>query len=92
MTASPYEELRRLLQPVEWTEQAACATSGEDPDLWFAPKRDRADRRRAKQICAACPVADLCQADGQGQVGIWGGKVGPAFTRSRQVPTVRALV
>jgi len=89
MTASPYEELRRALQPQEWTEQAACVDSGEHPDLWFAPRRNHAQRRRAKAICAACPVADICRADGEGHLGIWGGQVGKAFTRSRQVPQVR---
>ncbi len=41
-----------------------------DGDLFFDDKR----AQLAKAVCAGCPVASECLADGHGQPGVWGGK------------------
>lgn len=91
MTSSPYEELRRALEPVDWTEQAACADPQFNPDLWFAPKRNRDARETAKRICGRCPVRALCLADGKGEEGIWGGRIMSNVRRYRR-PAIRVEV
>jgi len=60
---------------MSWEDQARCLTY--DPDLFFAP-RARAERR-AKEICADCPVQTPCldYALSIGvEFGIWGGTTG----------------
>lgn len=63
-----------------WQWRAACR--GEDSSLFFAPgrleaKEERATReRRAKSICASCPVRIECLEYAvriQESHGIWGG-------------------
>jgi WhiB family redox-sensing transcriptional regulator len=45
-----------------WMDDAACATV--DPELWFPSEEDDwRPTRDAKEICASCPVRDLCLAD-----------------------------
>ncbi|MFB7618757.1 WhiB family transcriptional regulator [Kitasatospora sp. NPDC056181] len=39
---------------------AACA--GVDPELFFPGDEDEFADRRARQICAGCPVRDMCLA------------------------------
>lgn len=39
---------------------AACA--GVDPDLFFPADEDEFSERRAKAICAGCPVREMCLA------------------------------
>lgn len=60
-----------------WMDQAACRS--RDPEIFFPiVERDptSAEVRRAKAICATCPVAaeclDLALSTGQ-TAGIWGG-------------------
>ncbi|GAB2722361.1 WhiB family transcriptional regulator [Kitasatospora kifunensis] len=57
---------------------AACR--GADPELFFCSSEDAAERqfaeRRAKQICAGCPVRDACLAgalERRERFGIWAG-------------------
>ena len=53
---------------------AACG--GADPDLFFPEPGDTFSERRAKTICAACPVRAACLAgaiDRAEPVGIFGG-------------------
>lgn len=60
---------------MSWEEQARCATY--DPDLFFAP-RARAERR-AKEICADCPVTSECldyALSIKVEFGVWGGTNG----------------
>lgn len=33
-----------------------------DPELWFADERNKADQRYAKGICSQCPELNTCQA------------------------------
>ncbi len=61
----------------DWWRAAACRNA--DPELFFPISEtavSRSDVRRAKQICAACPVSSPCLryalAHRQDQ-GIWGG-------------------
>lgn len=53
-----------------WFAAAACATAPID---WFFPDRGQ-DSSRAKDICAACPVRELCLEHFlHERHGIWGG-------------------
>lgn len=59
----------------DWRKSAACSTA--DPDLFF-PEPDTSDKdiAKAKEICAACPVKDLCLKEAlrsADQVAICGG-------------------
>jgi WhiB family redox-sensing transcriptional regulator len=68
-----------LRSPHSWQDRAACRP--EDMDLFFGPDGERtpernARERRAKAICARCPVRPQCLewAMGSGQRhGVWGG-------------------
>lgn len=56
-----------------WGQYAACR--GLDPDLFF-PERGE-DTRRAKAVCATCPVVDFClnyAISAREKQGIWGGR------------------
>lgn len=62
---------------MSWAARAACR--GMDTDLFF-PIRGKAsnseDVRRAKAICAGCPVAEECREEAERlnvREGIWGG-------------------
>jgi WhiB family redox-sensing transcriptional regulator len=45
-----------------WMDDAACATV--DPDLFFPDEESQwRPTRDAKEICASCPVRDMCLAD-----------------------------
>lgn len=85
MTAAPgATRLRHSIagDPVRWHERAAC--SGHDPELFYGPEGERARvrearERRAKAVCARCPVdaecLDYALSTGQ-KGGIWGGMNG----------------
>jgi hypothetical protein len=46
----------------------------KDRDLFFADDHGRyPNLRRAKQLCAACPIRSACLQAGKGEYGIWGG-------------------
>jgi WhiB family redox-sensing transcriptional regulator len=47
--------------PAHWRQWAACARPGIDPEVFFPPKGGSA--RRARRICASCPVQAPCLAD-----------------------------
>lgn len=59
-----------------WHAEAACLD--EDPDLFF-PETGQAEKvRRAKRVCARCPVAEPCLREAlyrscADDVGVWGG-------------------
>ncbi len=58
----------------EWREGAACADDTEG--IFFPDDGDVGAMRRAKSICADCPVAEDCLVyaiDTNQSVGIWGG-------------------
>lgn len=53
---------RGVPTPVEadaWREDAACRHA--DGDDWFADKRSKDERDRAKAVCGGCPVAEACR-------------------------------
>lgn len=64
----------------KWRLQARCAEA--DPEAWFPPpvneksKADRETRKKAFQVCRACPVRNEClqfALENNIQHGIWGG-------------------
>ena len=63
--------------PGDWRPRAACGDRGDD--LFFPVgigEQAEAQTRRAKAICALCPVRELCLAwalDTRQHDGIWGG-------------------
>jgi len=76
-------DIRRLPGPVsdiwDWQMQGACR--GMDSSFFFHPEGERgparANReRRAKEICAVCPVLETCRRHAlevQEPYGVWGG-------------------
>lgn len=58
-----------------WRARAACKDA--DPELFFPPPSDAEKAaRRAKAICAGCPVRPECLAEALGnriEFGVWGG-------------------
>ncbi len=57
-----------------WYELAACR--GIDPELFFAAKGDTNAIRRARAVCARCPVAAACVEEAvlsEPGWGVWGG-------------------
>jgi WhiB family redox-sensing transcriptional regulator len=52
--------LLRLSEGDDWRQRAACARPGIDPE-WFFPEPGH-QGKRAKRICARCPVRDACLA------------------------------
>jgi WhiB family redox-sensing transcriptional regulator len=67
-----------------WQNHAACID--HDADMWFPGPNDTAQRDRAKQICATCPVKTECLehalAEGE-RYGIWGGVSIATYVRQR---------
>lgn len=63
----------RELPPQRWMARAACA--GHDTRIWFSEDPDGA-YRRARAICADCPVRGACldwALDTNLDSGLWGG-------------------
>lgn len=57
-----------------WHRRAACR--GVDPDLFFPERGDFPTLAAARNVCAGCPVADLCMSyarDRPERFGVWGG-------------------
>lgn len=60
--------------PGAWVEQALCAQT--DPEVWFPAPGHTEGERRAKAICAGCPVRTECLThalDIGAEHGVWGG-------------------
>ena len=72
---------RLPLKPARWSWQLSARCRGEDPAIFFHPEGERGKARqrrarKAKAICAQCPVAALCRDHAlrfQEPFGIWGG-------------------
>ncbi|GAA1877459.1 WhiB family transcriptional regulator [Pseudonocardia ailaonensis] len=76
-------DIRRLPGPVaefyDWQRHGACR--GMDSGFFFHPENERGPartnrERRAKEICAACPVIEQCRRHAlevQEPYGVWGG-------------------
>jgi len=62
---------------IEWNEQPACA--GTDPEIFYAEGNSREAQeeiRRAKKVCAQCPVNVKCLEAAlvnKEVYGVWGG-------------------
>jgi WhiB family redox-sensing transcriptional regulator len=60
---------------IHWSELAVCRSV--DPELFFPLKGDNATTKRAKRVCASCPVASECLEYGIDMAyGIYGGTTG----------------
>ena len=60
------------LVTMSWREWARC--KGVDPDIFYPPEEDEA--LAAKEICAGCPVQEVCLDYALSQrekLGVWGG-------------------
>lgn len=44
-----------------WRQRAACARPGVDPEWFYPPKNGSG--KRAKRVCAGCPVQAPCLKD-----------------------------
>lgn len=69
---------RSLVPEDAWHEFALCRG---DRALFFAANGERPERRRrreleAKQVCARCPVVEICRDEGRRrrEHGVWGGE------------------
>lgn len=64
-------DLRDMAAETAWMSWALCAET--DPELFFPEKGG--SPRRAKEICAGCPVRQECleYALKNGETGVWGG-------------------
>ena len=69
----------------DWHLDAVCATT--DPELWFPNDGDRHAARRARELCATCPVAQQCLefalSNGE-KHGIWAGLNSDQLARLRR--------
>lgn len=57
-----------------WKQRAACL--GVDPELFFATRGDIVPIRRARMVCAVCPVRAECleyALRNEEEFGMWGG-------------------
>lgn len=73
------------LEPEFWREGAACADRPE-VDFFASPEAGE-EVRRAKAICASCPVLDDCLAfaiETNQTDGIWGGHTSKERARLRR--------
>jgi hypothetical protein len=56
-----------------WLDKGRALCSEVDPELFFPDQGDWASVKRAKELCAACPLLDDCRREGWGEFGTWGG-------------------
>lgn len=71
-------KLERLAErPEGWKAQAACRPgTGVDPSIFFVERGDSRGARKAKAVCARCPVWQECAnyaVAANEKHGIWGG-------------------
>jgi WhiB family redox-sensing transcriptional regulator len=60
------------LVTMSWREWARC--KGVDPEIFYPPEED--DALEAKEICAGCPVQEVCldyALTRREKLGVWGG-------------------
>jgi WhiB family redox-sensing transcriptional regulator len=80
----------------DWRADAACASPGVDPELFFPDRGERWKAAQARQVCAGCPVTAAClhealtgpQAHGQDTTGIFAGTSQQQRRRLRGHPRV----
>ena len=80
-TSVAYQYLRSRALEVDWAWQYAARCRTSDPELFFSPDNERGNARRArqkkaKQICAECPVLQDCRnaaIRSREGFGVWGG-------------------
>ena len=82
LVTSRSRRTKYIFQGDNWTDDAAC--KGLDADMFYIEQGDAVGARRAKAVCATCPVIDDCleyalhprpSVDGQPiyEMGIWAG-------------------
>jgi hypothetical protein len=80
----------------DWRADAACASPGVDPELFFPDRGEQWKAAQARQVCAGCPVAAAClhealtgpQAHGEDTTGIFAGTSQQQRRRLRGRPRV----
>jgi WhiB family redox-sensing transcriptional regulator len=80
----------------DWRADAACASPGVDPELFFPDRGEQWKAAQARQVCAGCPVTAAClhealtgpQAHGQDTTGIFAGTSQQQRRRLRGHPRV----
>ncbi|MEI2717915.1 MAG: WhiB family transcriptional regulator [Candidatus Nanopelagicales bacterium] len=77
-----------------WAERSACL-SVADPEIFFPSESDSQRANRAKQVCAMCPVMDVCLEYAM-QVstldGVWGGTTAQERKRMRRARRRRSMM
>lgn len=83
-------DLQDMAAETEWMSWALC--SEIDPELFFPEKGG--SPRRAKQICANCPVRQECleYALKHGDTGVWGGTTESQRERTADQPFSRVAI
>jgi len=93
--------LKRMMEGDPWQAEALCASPDIDPNLFFRDVGARRDRgpytietRRARAICARCPVRKDClmTALKRVEVGVWGGTTEEDRAAVRHLPEARGQV
>lgn len=63
-----------FLTPEPWMRDAAC--TDVDPDMFFPNRGDHYTAKKAREVCAGCPVAGDCldyAMRTEQMLGVWGG-------------------
>ncbi|MFE0460734.1 WhiB family transcriptional regulator [Kitasatospora sp. NPDC058965] len=87
VTARPTGSWMPDFTPAPDTLLPGAACKGVDPDMFFPEPGDEFSGRRAKAICATCPVREMCLAramDNREEFGIFGGLDETERTRLRR--------
>lgn len=71
------------MEASEWRLQAVCAQV--DTELFFPQPLEHHKIKKAKAICAKCPVSDYCLQEGmEANYGIWGGMTSTERSKLRK--------
>lgn len=71
---------------VEWVEFANC--KGADPALFFSGNGARAKVTKARRLCGACAVREICLSEAMNDPsvrGVWGGTTYDERKRRRRL-------
>lgn len=70
-----------MIRP-EWHQDAACRGM---VDVFFAERHDMAATKKAKEVCARCPVFNECRdyiTENNERAGVWAGQSADTFRRT----------
>lgn len=70
----PNERTRAATRTLATLNTRGACVGHPHPDWWF-PERGKDDTHKAMQVCASCPVRQMCReyAKTWHDVGVWGG-------------------